>query len=175
MPAGLIDLRNIDLNGDKQLDENVNIKFSDIKSEAGYNNSVGYYAIANIEVAVDDTLTGWLINPGEEGYAAAALNQRVENLELKRDTGNVESELNGGALLLPFLIANGTVEEWMEKNSDNQSGDLPMAYFSFAGANPDSKQHIRQVGNELQFDDFYGGGDNDFNDFVTNIDLESAM
>ncbi|MEM6754000.1 MAG: DUF4114 domain-containing protein, partial [Cyanobacteria bacterium P01_C01_bin.38] len=174
LPAGLIDLRNIDLDGDKQLDENVSVKFSDIESEAGYNNSVGYYAIANIDGAVED-ITGKLINPGEEGYAAAALNQRIEDLRIKRDTGNLESELNEGALLLPFLIANGTVEEWMEKNSDNQTGDFPIAYFSFASANPDSKQHIRQVGNELQFEDFLGGGDNDFNDFVTKVDIESAV
>jgi hypothetical protein len=171
---GLIDLRNIDLNGDNQLDENVTVEFLDIQSDADYNNSVGYYTIANMNGAVED-ITGELINPGEEGYAAAALNQRVENLELRRDTGNLETALDGGALLLPFLVANGTVEEWMEENSDNQGGNLPTAYFSFAGANPDGKEHIRQVGNELQFEDLFGGGDNDFNDFVTKFDVESVI
>ncbi|MGB6300091.1 MAG: DUF4114 domain-containing protein [Rivularia sp. (in: cyanobacteria)] len=171
---GLIDLRNIDLDGDNQLDENVTVEFLDIQSDADYNNSVGYYTIANMNGAVED-ITGELINPGEEGYAAAALNQRVENLELTRNTGNLESALDGGALLLPFLIANGTVEEWMEENSDNQGENVPTAYFSFASANPDGKEHIRQVGDELQFEDLFGGGDNDFNDFVTTIDMQNAV
>ena len=168
-PAGLIDLTEIDLNTDNQ------VNFSGIESEASYDNSFGYYAIANINGAVKDILTGELINPEEEGYAKAALNQRVENLELRRDTGNSTSELSGGLMLVPFLIANGTVEEWMEENINNESGNDPIAYFSFLGANPDSKQHIRQVGNELQFEDLFNGGDNDFNDFVTKFDLQAAV
>ncbi len=167
-PAGLIDLTEIDLNTDNQ------VNFSGIESEASYNNSFGYYAIANINGAVKDILTGELINPEEEGYAKTALNQRVD-LELRRDTGNFTSELSGGLMLVPFLIANGTAEEWMEENSNNESGNVPIAYFSFLGANPDSKQHIRQVGNELQFEDLFNGGDNDFNDFVTKFDLQPAV
>ncbi len=168
-PAGLIDLTKIDSNTDNR------VNFSGIESEASYDNSFGYYAIANINGAVKDILTGELINPEEEGYAKAALNGRVENLELRRDTGNFTSELSGGLMLVPFLIANGTVEEWMEENSNNESGNDPIAYFSFLGANPDSKQHIRQVGNELQFEDLFNGGDNDFNDLVAKFDLQAAV
>ncbi|MGD1910439.1 MAG: DUF4114 domain-containing protein, partial [Rivularia sp. (in: cyanobacteria)] len=158
-PAGLLDLTEIDLNGDNEIDETVTINFSDITSEAGYNNSIGYYAIANINGAVKDSLTGELINPEDEGYAKAALNQRVEDLELRRDTANLTDQLSTGVLLVPFLIANGTVEEWSETNSNNENGNDPIAYFSFLGANPDNQQHIRQVGNELQFEDLFGGGD----------------
>ncbi|MGB3636092.1 MAG: DUF4114 domain-containing protein [Rivularia sp. (in: cyanobacteria)] len=114
------------------------------------------------------------INPEDRGYAEAALNQRLENLELRRDTGNIADEISGGAMLVPFLIANGTVQDWIEQNNDNQSTDAPIAYFSFASANPDSKQHIRQIGNELQFEDLFGGGDNDFNDFVAKVQVEST-
>ncbi|MEL6165869.1 MAG: DUF4114 domain-containing protein [Cyanobacteria bacterium J06628_3] len=63
----------------------------------------------------------------------------------------------------------------MEQNSDNQQGNFPIAYFSFLNANPDNKQHIRQVGNELQFEDLFNGGDNDFNDFVIKTNLESTL
>ncbi|MEM9923208.1 MAG: DUF4114 domain-containing protein [Cyanobacteria bacterium P01_D01_bin.50] len=174
-PAGLLDLTEIDLNGDNQIDETVAVNFSDITSEAGYNNSIGYYAIANINGAVKDSLTGELINPEDEGYAKAALNQRVEDLELRRDTGNLTDELSTGVLLVPFLIANGTVEEWIETNSNNENGNDPIAYFSFLGANPDNQTHIRQVGNELQFEDLFGGGDNDFNDFVTEFNIQSVL
>ena len=178
-PAGLINLTKIDLDGDNQADNNVAVKFSDTSSKAAYNNSIGYYAIANINGAVEDRLTGELINPEEQGYAKTALNQRVQDLELRRDTGNLTDEFTGGRMLVPFLIANGTVEEWMENNISNESKDLPIAYFSFLGANPDDKQHIRQLGSglnfELNFEDKFGGGDNDFNDFVTQVDIKSAL
>ena len=174
-PAGLIDLTNIDLNGDNQVDEKVNINFLDIKSDADFNNSMGYYAISNINGAVKDALTGELINPEDGGYAKAALQQRVENLQINRDSKTLASELNSGVMLVPFLVANGTVETWMEQNSDNQQGNLPIAYFSFVNANPDNKQHIRQVGDELQFEDLFNGGDNDFNDFVVKTNVDSTL
>ena len=174
-PAGLLDLTEIDLNGDNQIDETVAVNFSDITSEAGYNNSIGYYAIANINGAVKDSLTGELINPEDEGYAKAALNQRVEDLELRRDTGNLTDQLSTGVLLVPFLIANGTVEEWIETNSNNENGNDPIAYFSFLGANPDNQQQFRQVGNELQFEDLFGVGDRDFNDFITEFNIQSVL
>ncbi|BAY82260.1 hypothetical protein NIES267_17390 [Calothrix parasitica NIES-267] len=174
-PAGLIDLTNIDLNGDNQVDKKVNINFLDVKSDAAFNNSVGYYAISNINGAIKDALTGELINPEDEGYAKAALQQRVENLQIRRNNKTPASELNSGVMLVPFLVANGTAEEWIEQNSDNQEGNLPIAYFSFLNANPDNKQHIRQVGNELQFEDLFNGGDNDFNDFVVKTNIDSAV
>ena len=174
-PIGLLDLTQIDLDGDNQIDEKVSVNFSEITSEAVYNNSFGYYAIANINGAVKDTLTGELINPEEQGYAKAALNQRVENLELRRDTETQTWELSGGVMLVPYFIANGTVEEWMETNSDNQSENLAIAYFSFISANPDNKEHIRQVGDELRFEDLFGGGDNDFDDFVTRVNIPSVL
>ena len=175
LPAGLIDLTNIDLNGDNQVDEKVNINFLDIKSDADFNNSMGYYAISNINGAVKDALTGELINPEDEGYAKAALQKRVENLQISRNSKTLASELNSGVMLVPFLVANGTAEEWMEQNSDNQEGNFPIAYFSFLNANPDNKQHIRQVGNELQFEDLFNGGDNDFNDFIVKTNVDSVV
>ena len=65
----------------------------------------------------------------------------------------------------------------MEQTSNNQQGNdnLPIAYFSFVNANPDNKQHIRKVGNELQFEDLFNGGDNDFNDFAVKTNIESAV
>ena len=178
-PAGLIDLTKIDLDRDNRVDNKFAVNFSDTASKARYNNSVGYYTIENINGAVKDTLTGELINPGEEGYAKAALDRRVQDLELGRDTGNLTDEFTGGKMLVPFLITDGTVEEWMENNISNESKDLPIAYFSFLGANPDNKEHIRQVGNglnfELNFEDKFGGGDNDFDDFVTQVNIKSAL
>ncbi|MEL6165870.1 MAG: hypothetical protein AAFR37_19670, partial [Cyanobacteria bacterium J06628_3] len=101
-PAGLIDLTNIDLNGDNQVDEKVNVNFLDIKSDAVFNNSMGYYAISNINGAVKDALTGELINPGDEGYAKVALQQRVENLQISRNSKTLASELNSGVMLVHF-------------------------------------------------------------------------
>jgi hypothetical protein len=70
-------------------------------------------------------------------------------------------------LLAPFIVANGTVEEFLAQNPDNQeSGDV-LAYFAFGQANPDGRDHVRLLGDNIfGFEDRLGGGDNDFNDLV---------
>jgi hypothetical protein len=121
-----------------------------LNSEAAFSNSFGFYAIDDITGSVGG------INPNEAGYAAA-IAQQVD----------LSKGLPGGALLAPFIVANGTVEEFLAQNPDNQeSGDL-LAYFAFGQANPDGRDHVRLLGDNIfGFEDRLGGGDNDFNDLV---------
>jgi hypothetical protein len=138
----------IDLRG--QLVATVPTQFI-LNSEAAFSNSFGFYAIDDITGSVGG------INPNEAGYAARAIAQQVD----------LSEGLPGGALLAPFIVANGTVEEFLAQNPDNQDGGNVLAYFAFGQANPDRRDHVRLLGDNIfGFEDRLGGGDNDFNDLV---------
>jgi len=167
-PNGIIDLTTIDLNADGQVDATVDLTFSNVVSEtAVYNNTVGFYVVQDQAGSVVDSLTGNLLKPGDNGYINAALQQRLTNIELNRNTGSLTTQVNGGILLAPYIIANGTTDEFFAKNptNDNYAGQLPNAYVYAAGANPDQFNHLVQSScNAFAFEDLWYGGDNDFND-----------
>ena len=154
-----IDLRGIDT-------PTVNAFFQ-VRSEAAFNNFVGFYT-------VDDAVTGKIgtLNPGDTGYAAAAINRHVT--ELSRDNPDTMRSLNTGVLLAPFVIANGDIQDWLVRNAANSGGDgigsTPVAYFSYGAANPDQFDHIRLLGSNIfGFEDLPSGGDQDFNDIVMRV------
>jgi predicted outer membrane repeat protein len=144
----LIDLRD-------QLTGLVSAKF-EVNSEAAFDNTFGFYAV--------DDPTGRIgnLNPGDPGYAEAAIAQRLD----------LAVGLPGGKLLAPFVIADGTPEEFLAKNPNNQSTQGTLAYFAYMGANPDRVDHIRLLGdNVFGFEDLFGGGDADFNDLVVQVNF----
>ncbi|MBD2357452.1 VCBS repeat-containing protein [Tolypothrix sp. FACHB-123] len=136
-----------------------------IQSEANFNNLLGFYAV--------DDLTGQIngIMPGDSRYAQAALSRQVGVMSNRSQDGSIE--LNGGSIFAPFLIANGTIEQFLSQNPSNQSleSTAPMAYFGFLGANTDKIDHFRTFGkNCFGVEDLFGGGDKDFNDI--NVQLQ---
>ena len=138
--------------------------------EAAYNNSVGLYVVENEQGTVRDPVTGQLIAPDAPSYAQIAIQQRL-NLDLDRDTENLATQLEGGVLLAPYIIADGTPEQFLDTNPDNQEAGT-LAYFAYLGANPDRIDHLRLLGdNTFGFEDLYGGGDLDYNDLVFQVDL----
>jgi len=144
----LIDLRD-------QLTGLVSAEF-EVNSEAAYNNTFGFYAV--------DDPTGRIgnLNPGDPGYAEAAIAQKLD----------LTVGLPGGKLLAPFVIADGTPEEFLAKNPNNQSTQGTLAYFAYMGANPDGVDHLRLLGdNVFGFEDKFGGGDADFNDLVVQVNF----
>ncbi|EDX73848.1 hypothetical protein MC7420_5728 [Coleofasciculus chthonoplastes PCC 7420] len=154
----------------------VSAKFFNIESDAGFNNSVGFYAVENEQGDVKDKVTGELISPDEAGYAEAALAQQVVG-DMNRNTGIFEAEFQPGTILAPYIIANGTTEEWLETNPNNQRLGYadPTAYFAYLGANPDGKDHVRLLGeNKFGFEDLFGGGDLDHDDITFEVDLTVA-
>jgi hypothetical protein len=127
-----------------------------VNRNAGFDNSFGFYAV--------DDLTGRIgnLNPGDPGYAEAAVSGRV----------NLAAGLPAGELLAPFIIADGTPEEFLADNPDNEQGEGVLAYFAYLGANPDGFDHIRlQENNVFGFEDLFGGGDADFNDLVVQVNF----
>ncbi|MEQ9482367.1 right-handed parallel beta-helix repeat-containing protein [Coleofasciculus sp. F4-SAH-05] len=154
----------------------VSAKFFNIESDAGFNNSVGFYAVENEQGDVKDKVTGELISPDEAGYAEAALAQQVVG-DMNRNTGIFEAEFQAGTILAPYIIANGTTEEWLETNPNNQRLGYadPTAYFAYLGANPDGKDHVSLLGeNKFGFEDWFGGGDMDHDDITFEVDLTVA-
>lgn len=128
-------------------------------SLANYGNDYGFYV-------VDDPLTGEIngILPGEINYAKTAIEQAL----------NLRAGLPGGGVIVPFLIANGTIEDFLANNPDNFFGANSMAYFPYMDANPDRIDHVRLLGDNLfGFEDFYGGGDRDYNDWVIQVTINA--
>ncbi|NET86194.1 MAG: tandem-95 repeat protein [Moorea sp. SIO1F2] len=129
-----------------------------VNSEAEFNNTVGWYRIDD----ESGTVNG--ISVGNAGYAQAALSNRVD----------LSAGVSGGVILAPFLISDGTVAEFLAdnpSNADQEDSDLN-AFFAFVGANPDGVDHLRLLGdNTFGFEDLFGGGDQDYNDVVAQVNL----
>ena len=172
---GIVNLSNVDFDGDGAIDEKVSLILDDINSTGSYNNSAGFYQVLDSDGSVLDPVTNQQIKPGEEGYETAALNQRIAELDFDKNDKAITAEVDGGIFLAPYLIANGTVEEFIGENPNNdKSGSGLNAYFAFGSANPDEIEHLKSSDNNFGFEDLYGGGDQDFTDITFSVNVESA-
>jgi alkaline phosphatase len=130
--------------------ENVTI---DITAEVngGFDNVGGFYQAIDNQGTVIDPLTGEKVAVGEEGYEAAALANSVVEFGAESKTVGLE----GGFVYVPYLLADG------------------VEFFSaFAGANADGLDHVQPTGNSsFGFEDLFGGGDLDFDDFVLSFEV----
>jgi hypothetical protein len=140
-----------------------------------------------------------ILNPEDADYARIAISKIVNNfvLELgaeKDPNKNTNASefgdvlLDGGSMYAPFIIANGgnliptngTIQEaidvFLAQNPNNSAATInnyeshTVAYFSFGAANPDSSEHLKNLGdNTFGFEDLPGNlsvSDFDFNDSV---------
>ena len=134
-----------------------------VNREAAYTNFAGFYRIADLDGGIDIDGDGVAdLAPGQAGYTQAAINARAKAVNLTTPNNRVsvfQSGVAGGSFYAPFLITQGTVESY----------DASRVYFSFTAANADGVEHIRYRNGALEFEDLFGGGDNDFNDFVINV------
>jgi Ca2+-binding RTX toxin-like protein len=151
----------------------VKAKF-ELSSYAGFNNTVGFYPVLDKEGTIAD-INGKLLKPSDPGYAKAALEKRID-LNLTKDKSNLDTTLSEGQILAPYLIANGTVDDVLKSNADNQfkSDGIPVAYFNYLGANPDKSDHIRSSGDNLfVFEDLFATTDltPDFEDMILKVTI----
>jgi alpha-tubulin suppressor-like RCC1 family protein len=137
-----------------------------VNREAGYNNVVGFYPISDRQGTIRDPITGTSLKPGQLGYREAALRNRMATGDLQaanQSTATSLSLLPAGAILAPFILANGLPEHLLDANPAN---DTPV-YFPFLAANHDGVDHIRLLAdNTFGFEDLAGGGDLDYNDLI---------
>ncbi|MEM6752873.1 MAG: hypothetical protein AAF630_07890, partial [Cyanobacteria bacterium P01_C01_bin.38] len=121
-------------------------------SDAEFDNYVGFYEVVDGNGGVDTDGDGIAdFNPGDEGYAKAALENAVEGFALRvgGDTSDntraseFDAVVQGGKFYAPFAIANAgdmTVADFLAANPDNDAAtsiDDQVAYFAFGEANPD--------------------------------------
>ena len=160
-------------------------------TDAVFDNLVGLYEVINPNGGIQ-TADG-VLNPGDAGYALAALTTARKNFTLRAGAGvttieRIKSEsgdilLDGGKFYAPFVIANAgaigvdgfiTAENAETDGIFNEAAEAlsdAVAYFSFVDANPDGVGHLRSYGNGVfGFEDLPGNlpgiSDKDFNDAV---------
>ena len=135
-------------------------------SDAAYQNYIGFYAVEDAQ----GTLANGL-KVGDAGYAKAAIQSAI----LRGFKTEAQSDLavTGGKILAPVVIANGTFEDFLNKNPQNQANSSVNAYFNYIGANTDKVDHFRLLGdNKFGVEDIYGGGDRDYNDIVVQLTVK---
>jgi Calx-beta domain/Domain of unknown function (DUF4114) len=135
--------------------------------DAGYKNYIALYEVEDEK----GTLANGL-KPGDEGYAEAAIRGAVLKT---RFTSQADTSLSaaGGKILAPVVVANGTFEDFLNRNPTNKADGPIHAYFNFIGANTDKVDHFRLLGdNKFGVEDIYGGGDRDFNDLIFQMKIK---
>jgi Cadherin-like domain/Domain of unknown function (DUF4114)/Calx-beta domain len=149
----LLDLRSL-------TGQNVQVNFT-LKREAAYNNTVGFYKVEDAQGTVI-SLTGATLKPGEAGYSAAVIQNRIAGIDLAATNGqtiSIEKTLTGGAIYAPFLISNA--------DANSLNGNFSNVFTPYLVGNSDGVDHLRLLGdNTFGFEDVVGGGDQDFNDVI---------
>lgn len=141
----------------------------EVYREAAFNNLIGFYKITDENGGIDTDGDGTAdFNPNDAGYKNAALENRITSLDLLKTDNQkpitVDGILNGGSILAPFMIVDGTFDEAIDGSAE--------VYFSFLGANSDNNDHIRLLGDNIfGFEDMINGGDKDFNDSIIKINF----
>ena len=156
-------------------------------TDADFDNLVGFYEVVDENGGIDTDGDGVAdFNPGDAGYAKAALENAIDGMALRLGGDSSDDTtagsfgdvvVAGGKSYAPFAIANGgglTPEEFLEINPDNNAAtsvEDQVAYFAYMGANPDGANHLKSWGDGIfGFEDLpsnlAGISDNDFNDAV---------
>ena len=140
--------------------------------EAAFDNTIGFYLIdAANDGAVIDPLTGQAITGSTSSNrlghlqaaidntlisAAAPSNNQTSLIDETFDITNLDTDVQ--LFLVPYLI------------SSELPSDFSNMYSSFLGTNADGAEHVRLLSNNaFGFEDLAGGGDNDFDDIVVEI------
>jgi hypothetical protein len=136
-------------------------------SDAVYNNYIGFYAVEDEQ----GTLANGL-KVTDAGYAEAAIRSAV--LRSSKAETQIDRTVAGGKILAPVAIANGTFDEFLNRNPQNKADSNIHAYFNYIGANTDKFDHFKLLGaNKFGLEDLYGGGDKDYNDLIIQGNIKS--
>jgi hypothetical protein len=143
----------------------------EFSSFAAFNNTVDFYKVLDASGTIKSG--DKFLKPGDAGYAKAAVESSI-NLKLNKDNKSVDTSLMEGSIFAPYLIANGTADEFLKSNGDNNPGGAPVAYFNYLGANPDKVDHVRSLGDNIfAFEDLpaNSGIAPDFEDVIVKANL----
>lgn len=161
LPGDQTDLNPIDLINTSEFSEDSVINISgSISRSATDDLALQFYEIKNIDGAVTDPISGFILLPGEPGYADAAIsNANLNSNQLRLADNSINSfefTLQAGKLYAPVLI-------------NEEQSEL---YFAIASANRDGLDHFNGVGaNGWGIEDTFGGGDRDFDDIIIRFEV----
>src|SRR5262249_55401336 len=139
------DVINVSLSGQETLQvpgvagQTISTRFQYL-SKAAFQNEVGFFRV--------DDVTGKIgtLNPGDAGYAAAALDpsRRTIVFRQRAPVGTVRNvNMPGGAFVGLYLIQNGNSVAFLKHNPDNKTTGGPVAFFSLTPPNPDHFKHLQ--------------------------------
>jgi uncharacterized protein YkwD len=170
--SNLLDFRTDDSTAQNLTNKTIAVNFTGVGAEATYRNYAGFYRVEDTQGTVIDT-DGKSYAPQDPGYLNAALRRSQvanEGVQLDRNGLSNTTNLKGGYIYAPFLIANGSVNDVLNrKNSDT----APQVYFDYLTANADGFQHTKSLGaNKFGFEDLAGGGDKDYNDLIFQVNAK---
>ncbi|BFM40438.1 DUF4114 domain-containing protein [Synechocystis sp. LKSZ1] len=149
---------------------------------AAHNNTLGLYRLANAQGDIDINNDGIIdFKPGQDGYAAAAVNMTLNNDPL---TGGVvlntpdnfskqttTTTLQAGALYGMLIISDGSAQQFLQENPKNELGRVN-TFFMYSEANPDNQSHFMRLGQSIYgVEDLFNRGDADYNDLLVNFNF----
>jgi hypothetical protein len=143
------------------------------QGEAGYDNNIGFYAIED-SIGTIKLTSGATLKPGDANYAVEAIKSAI--LRAGKIDSKLNQDLTGGKLYAPVVVAQGSLTDFVSKNPTNGGdGTVIHAYFNYLGANPDKFDHFKLIApNTFAVEDQFGGGDQDFNDLIVNMNFKTV-
>jgi RHS repeat-associated protein len=145
----------------------VPMRLSRLDENTIFRNEFGVFRVDD----ADGRING--LRPNDSGYAAAALDESraIAFFQARSGIASEEIALPAGSYFGFYLVQNASTAEWRTSNRRNALGAVPLAFFSFAAANPDGFGHVLRPGRtQYAFEDQTNGGDQDFNDVVVSIE-----
>ncbi len=150
----------------------ISLQFVAVSADASYHNYAGFYRVEDAQGTVIDPTNGKSYHPADSGYLSAALRRsQVQNEGTRLDKHGLAggTNLKGGYIYAPFVVANGRVEDVL----NSQDSVVPQVYFNYKAANADNVEHIKMLSpNKFGFEDMYGGGDRDYNDLIFQVNAQ---
>ncbi len=136
-----------------------------VSRSAAYRSELGFFLVDDPSGRIG------VLQPGDPGYAAAALSRRHVVFNRYDRPGTVRRLiLPSGAFLAFYLVQNSTSQVYLTRSAGRQLAHRPQVFFSIPVANVDHFDHVRWLSvHSFGYEDLYGGGDKDFNDLVTRI------
>ena len=111
----------------------VDVAFDFVFAEVSAPNELGFFRVDDVNGTVGR------LSPAEPGYLAAALSGATILFPAGStpQTPAVTARLNGGDILVFFIVHNGSLADLLASNPTNALGRDPLAFFSLARLNPD--------------------------------------
>ena len=161
-------------------------------SETVFDNRVGLYRLENAQGTVIDPLNGEELTPDQQGYLEAAISQRVFEFD-RNGEGYIKSEEDGSeeddyvpyiggnielekGYYAPYIIVNGTAEQWLSSNTNNLHALDTFAYVPFIDDGTTGQTNYDRVtllgDNVFGFEDqLIALSDYDYNDMILKVDF----